>query len=234
MKNELSIIMPVYNESEAIGPVLDKWLATLNSTAIDYAIHVYNDGSRDNTLPILHEYARKHAGKVVIHDKPNSGHGPTILLGYRENCASDWIFQVDSDDELGPDEFMDAWKLRENHDFVIGYRQGRKSPLSRSIVSRMSRTVVGLFYGWGIADVNSPYRLYRNSAFAEFFNKLPEHTFAPNVALAGIAALKKLRIAQIPVQFKDRTTGEASIKKWKLIKAAFRSFGQTIAVRFTI
>ena len=35
--------------------------------------------------------------------KTNSGHGPTILLGYRENSDCAWVFQMDSDDEMGPE-----------------------------------------------------------------------------------------------------------------------------------
>jgi len=90
-RSELAVIIPVFNEEEAIIRVLDKWVSELQRLNINYQIHVYNDGSTDNTLTLLTEYAAGQK-RVVIHDKKNSGHGPTILLGYRENLDKEWIF----------------------------------------------------------------------------------------------------------------------------------------------
>ena len=59
---------------------------------------------------------------LIVHDKLNSGHGPTILQAYRENSDADWIFQTDSDDEIGPEQFEDLWRSRDNYDFLIGRR----------------------------------------------------------------------------------------------------------------
>ena len=53
-------------------------------------------------------------------------------------------------------------------------------------------------------------------------------TFAPNVIISGMAAKKHLRCYEIRVPQHERITGEVSIKKWKLFKAAVRSFVQTI------
>lgn len=101
-RHELCIVVPVYNESGAIGAVLSKWSAMLDSHGIDWQLHAYNDGSRDNSSEILSAVAKRSNGRLVAHDKTNSGHGPTILLGYRENAEHcDWLFQMDSDDEMG-------------------------------------------------------------------------------------------------------------------------------------
>lgn len=219
--------MPVYNEEGAIKTVLDKWIKELNSLKIDYELHVYNDGSTDNTLSILNNVARKNS-KLKIHDKKNSGHGPTILLGYRENVASEWIFQVDSDDEMGPEQFNNLWKNRGQYDFLIGCRDGRNSPLPRKIVSLIAKTTVQLFYGRGVSDVNSPYRLMKSEKFKDLFSLIPDDTFAPNLIISGYACKKKMNIFKVDVSFKERQTGTVSIKKWKLLKAAMKSFMQTI------
>ena len=50
MSERLCVVMPVYNEQDAIGPVLEKWDATLKALDIDYEIRPYNDGSKDNSL----------------------------------------------------------------------------------------------------------------------------------------------------------------------------------------
>ena len=227
---KLAVVMPVYNEEEAIGAVLDKWVAAMDRLGIEYAIHPYNDGSKDDSWKVIQAKAEEYPGKVIAHTKPNGGHGSTILQGYREAAKTgyDWVFQIDSDDEMGPERFPELWNHREAYDFLVGIRDGRKQALPRKIISAFSRLSVRLFYGKSIWDVNTPYRLMRVSAFEEVWNKIPEDTFAPNVIISGMAAKKHLRLFEMPVPQKDRQTGEVSIKKWKLLKAAAKSFWQTI------
>ena len=59
-KIELNVVMPVYNEAGIISEVINKWVKTLKKLDIEFQIHAYNDGSKDNTLQILNKLA---AGK---------------------------------------------------------------------------------------------------------------------------------------------------------------------------
>lgn len=234
MRNiELCLIMPVYNEEGAIAPVIHKWTQELTRLGISFNIHVYNDGSRDGSLFILRSLALENIN-LIVHDKNNSGHGPTILQGYRENSNVEWIFQTDSDDEIGPESFEKLWNNRNHYDFLIGKRIRAHQPLPRKIVSSISRLAVWLFYGDTIYDVNSPYRLMRCAALKDAFISIPDDTFAPNVIISGIVALKRLRVYEIPVAQSARTTGVISIRKWELLKAAAKSLLQTIAYRVSV
>ena len=234
MSEKLCVVMPVYNEQDAIAVVLRKWDAALSVLGIDYVIRPYNDGSKDDSLAVMMHVAGA-MPRVDIRDKPNGGHGNTILTGYREAADNgfDWVFQIDSDDEMGPEKFAELWSCRQNYDFLVGMRDGRVQMLSRKVISFVSRLCVRAFYGKSVWDVNTPYRLMRVSAFKDFFAKIPLTTFAPNVILSGLAARHKLRCFETRVPQHDRTTGEVSIKKWKLLKAAAKSFWQTIAFSFS-
>ncbi len=234
MADKLCVIMPVYNEQDAIGPVLEKWDAALSALGADYQIRPYNDGSKDNSLAVMRQAAKKLGGNVNVRDKKNGGHGNTILTGYREAVADgfDWVFQIDSDDEMGPEKFNELWSRRDDYDFLVGIRDGRIQALPRKIISFVSRLCVRIFYGKSVWDVNTPYRLMRVSAFKDFYARIPLATFAPNVILSGLAARHKLRCFEARVPQHDRTTGEVSIKKWKLLKAAAKSFWQTIVFAF--
>lgn len=233
MSEKLCVVMPVYNEQEAIGPVLEKWAKALDTLGVDYTIRPYNDGSEDNSLSVM-KSAAEHLPRVEVRDKKNGGHGNTILTGYRDAAADgfDWVFQIDSDDEMGPEKFSELWEKRGEYDFLIGIRDGRVQQLPRKIISFVSRLCVRIFYGKSVWDVNTPYRLMRVSVFKDFYAAIPLMTFAPNVILAGLAARHKLRCYEIRVPQHDRTTGEVSIKKWKLLKAAAKSFWQTICFSF--
>ena len=234
MSDRLCVVMPVYNEQDAIGPVLEKWDTALKDLDIDYEIRPYNDGSKDDSLKVMHEVSQRLGERINVRDKKNGGHGNTILTGYREAASDgfDWVFQIDSDDEMGPEKFNELWSRRNDYDFLVGIRDGRVQALPRKIISFVSRLCVRIFYGKSIWDVNTPYRLMRVSAFKPFYEAIPMTTFAPNVILSGLAARHKLRCFETRVPQHDRTTGEVSIKKWKLLKAAARSFIQTIWFSF--
>ncbi|MBF0300839.1 MAG: hypothetical protein HQK51_19170, partial [Oligoflexia bacterium] len=143
------------------------------------------------------------------------------------NNAATWIFQTDSDDETSPADFIKLWEKRESFDFLIGIRSGEassKRPIARKIISFVSRIVVWSLYGRGVSDINTPFRLMRVEKFKKFFDLIPSDTFAPNVILSGIACKNNFRIFETNITTQNRKTGEVSIKKWKLFKAACKSF----------
>ena len=229
---DLTVIIPVYNEEEIIQEVIKTWLSVLKDLSINFEIKVFNDGSTDDTLSKLKEIERDDRRLTII-DKPNSGHGPTILKGYK-SVDSKWIFQVDSDNEMSPDFFSKLWKNKDNLDLIIGLRKNRRSPFTRKLITLVAQLIIKIFYGWGIKDTNAPYRLYRTDKFRSVFKIIPSDIFAPNVILSGYAVKKKLRILEIPVNFKQRTTGSVSIRRFKLLKASCKSLIQTIKCSFFI
>jgi dolichol-phosphate mannosyltransferase len=229
---DVAVVMPVYNEAECICDVLDDWIKELGGLSLAYLLIVLNDGSRDTTAGVLERYSGNPAISII--NKKNSGHGPTILQGYHMAVdGARWVFQVDSDNEIPAEHFISLWSRRDGYDAVIGIRDGRQQPLSRKIISAVSRFVVMLFYGSGISDVNCPFRLMRSDVLQGILKKIPAHTFAPNVAISGFLALTKKWVLNVSVPHTNRQTGEVSIKKWKLLKASVTSFLQIIRIRFT-
>ena len=66
MSDKLCVVMPVYNEQEAIAGVLEKWNAALKALDIDYEIRPYNDGSRDRSLEVMHETAARLGNRICL------------------------------------------------------------------------------------------------------------------------------------------------------------------------
>lgn len=222
---DLTVVMPVYNEAECIEGVVRSWLDVLNSLGLSFSLLLINDGSRDATAQRL-DALRAEPGVRVIH-KPNEGHGPTILQGYRLACAdSEWVFQVDSDDELRAVLFPALWEKRKDHDAVLGVRQGREQSLGRRLLSGGSRWLVRILCGAGIPDVNVPFRLMRCACLATFLDRIPPAMFAPNVAISGILLQRGFRIATVAVPNQDRQTGQSTLVSWRLVGIAARSLAQ--------
>ena len=230
MLHELAVVMPVYNEEECIVGVIRSWREHLNAQGIDHILLIYNDGSKDRTAEVLQQFNTD--SRVRVTNKPNSGHGPTILTGYEEAVQlAPWVFQCDSDDELRAEDFPKLWTAREQYDALFGVRTDRQQAWNRRLISGCSRTTVRWLFGGGVRDVNVPFRLIRAPLLTEIIQKIPPDTFAPNIIIAGAVARRPVRIANIPVRNHPRCTGQPSIADWRLWKYAFRSFRQTLTCR---
>ena len=224
----LSVVMPAYCEERGIVGVVSAWMAELDRLGIDYEFLVYDDGSNDRTREVLQELAAERP-RLIVRSHSNRGHGPTILVGYRE-ARGEWVFQTDSDGEMPAADFEALWKNRRDFDFLVGYRQHRQSTVARRLVTAASRLAVRLLFGRSVRDVNSPYRLMRRASLTKMLRCVPPTTFAPNVVLAGLAARMKLRLYEIPVRHAGQRTVTAALNKWKLWKTAVRCFRQTASI----
>ena len=230
MAHELVLVMPVYNEEQCIADVVRSWYDQFTRLGIDFRMLVLNDGSRDNTadaLAVFHDDE-----KVEVIHKMNSGHGPTILVGYQHAVkVGRWVFQCDSDDEMKPDHFSALWERRGDYDALFGMRSGREQNTGRRFISASSRALVGVLFGQGIADVNTPYRLIRSKLLERIILQIPTDTFAPNVIISGALVRASSRIYNHPVPHEHRRTGTVSIVKWKLWRSVVRAFWQTLWCR---
>ncbi len=222
----LSVVMPAHEEAEAIRGVVTAWDAELAALGVPYEIRVYDDGSRDATADLLAAAAREREHVRVIR-QPNRGHGPTILRGYHE-AEGDWVFQTDSDGEIDAEVFPTLWERRADADLVVGWRLDRRAPLTRRLLTRLSRWTVRLCFGPGVRDPNAPYRLFRGAALARILPAVPATVFAPNVILSGLAIRHGLRIVEVPVPHRGRDPGtRRTARVWR---NAVRSLRETVSV----
>lgn len=230
-KHQLALVMPIYNEEGCILDVVTGWQNELNKLQIDYRMILINDGSKDGTRDRLAYF--KDNDHILVINKPNSGHGPTILNGYNMAVEiAEWVFQVDSDNEMKPDPFFELWSKREKYCALFGIRTNRQQNIGRKVISYASRITVKLLFCDGVTDVNTPYRLIRSSSLKPIIHRMRSDTFAPNVIISGALAFSQVSILNIPVPHEGRKTGSVSIIKWKLWKSAFKSFWQTLVVSY--
>ncbi|WP_405303707.1 glycosyltransferase family 2 protein [Methanobrevibacter sp.] len=113
---EISVVVPVYNVEEFLGECLD---SIVNQTFKDIEIICVNDGSPDNSLEILKEYAARDDRFIVI-DQENGGHAVASNRGI-DIAKGKYLFLMDSDDILDLNAFEHTYKVAEerNVDFVI-------------------------------------------------------------------------------------------------------------------
>ena len=96
---------------------------------------IINDGSKDDTYEKLLSLAESRPYLIPL-TKPNGGHGPTVIYGYRYAIeqGADYIFQTESDGQTVPSEFEGFWEKRKKYDAVIGKRPVRGDGQDRAFV----------------------------------------------------------------------------------------------------
>jgi len=97
---KVSIIMPMYNQENYIRECLE---SVINQTLKDIEIIVVNDGSKDKSLEIVQEYAKKDP-RIIIIDKPNTGYGDSMNVGINR-ATGEYIGIVETDDFVALDMY---------------------------------------------------------------------------------------------------------------------------------
>lgn len=229
----LSIVMPVYNEEECIERVVRSWLAV--AAMHGGTLIAVDDGSKDHTGETLDRLAAENPRLRVVHQK-NAGHGAAVLRGYHAalQTKSEFVFQVDSDDEFSPADFELIWKRRHESPFILGWRKHRQAPKHRRIISKGAADLAIAMFGKVPRDPNIPFRLMRADLLATLLPVLPRNIFAPNLFLSVLARWAGIDTLDIPIQHRNRATGTVSILGWKLVKVCLRSARELIAFRIKI
>ncbi len=230
--------MPAYNEEECITKVVTNWIIFLERFIGSGTFHfiVVNDGSKDETGKILDGLEHEHSQLMVVHQE-NGGHGKAVIEGYAKaiSLGSEWIFQVDSDDQFEISDFAKLWENRNKSKFILGYRRIRYDAVSRLLITRILRFALFVFFGENILDSNIPFRLMEGDFLSMLLKKLPdEYPFAPNIFLAVLARKNGQQTIDIPVKHKDRQTGTISILRWNLLRVCFRSLKELIVFRASL
>jgi len=222
---ELIAVMPVYNEAVNISGVVSEWLVAFAREGIAHRLITVNDGSTDNTLSILQQLQAQSGDRLLVLDKPNSGHGRSCRVGYEtalQNGAP-WIFQIDSDGQCDPAFFNDFWTKRNEADCVFGRRISRGDGAVRRLIQIATRFLTMIATGCDLKDANVPYRLIKREALQKALQRVPSDFDMQNVALTF--ALKRdpsLRWAYVPIRFRARQGGTNSINLSKIARMGWQ------------
>lgn len=224
MNQKLYIVIPAYNEEENIEQVIHQWHKIIQQIGPESRLVIFNDGSKDKTFEIMQKVALNCPQFIPV-SKANSGHGSTCLFAYNYaiEAGADFVFQTDSDGQTNPEEFMDFWKIRNEFDFVIGYRVQRQDGFSRVIVTNVLKATVWLIFGERVKDCNTPFRLMKSVKLKPILDFVPKDFFLSNVIISMLIVKRSEAHTWLPITFKPRQGGVNSIDFKKIVKIGYKA-----------
>jgi len=202
----VSVIVPAYDEEEAIGDQVRAVHDALAGTGIQHEIIVVDDGSGDQTAD---EAAR--AGARLVQHAENRGYGASIktgLLAAKHNT----IVITDADGTYPPDQIPQLLAMLNTADMVVGARTGTNVaiPWARRPAKWLLRWLATYIVGHPIPDLNSGLRAFRRDCVTQYLPILSNRfSFTTTVTLALLA--DGYSIVYHPISY-HRRVGKSKIK----------------------
>ena len=215
MKKLVSLVVPCYNEEEAL-PIL---IAELNRVAnsiegYEFEYILVNDGSKDGTLSVMRSLAKTERRVRYLSFSRNFGKEPAILAGLRAS-KGDYVATMDADLQDPPELIPRMLEILEEGrcDNVASRRVNRKGePVIRSFFARQFYRVMRHMTHIEIADGARDYRMMTRQ-MVDAILSLPEY----NRFSKGIFAWVGFDTEWLEFENVERSAGETKWSFWKLV-----------------
>jgi len=212
----LSIIIPVYNEQQTIGEIVDRVCAAPIGD-IEKEIIIANDGSSDGTRNIIAARAWSSDPRVKIYDSPiNLGKGAAVRLGLHF-ATGDIVLIQDADLELDPNECLHLITpiLDGRTSVVYGSRFLRPTAhirLRTKLANRLLTMVTNVLFGARLTDMETAYKVMRMEVIRSIRLRAVGFDFEPE--LTAKLLLSGRQIIEVPIGYHPRRENEGKKIRW--------------------
>ena len=217
------VIMPTYNERANLPIVAEGLMRHANVRLL-----VVDDDSPDGTGAIADDLSRQYPGRIdVLHRTGRRGLGRSYLDGFRAALAgsADVICQMDADLSHDPVHLPALVAATAGADLVIGSRYVTNGaivnwPLRRLFLSRFANRYIRTVTRLRARDCTSGYRCWRRATMATLpLDRISSDGYSFLVETLFMAARRGARIAEVPITFVERRTGESKLSSGVLIES---------------
>jgi 4-amino-4-deoxy-L-arabinose transferase-like glycosyltransferase len=204
----ISLVIPAYNEAEALGRAIAEADVALRRIAERYEIIVVDDGSHDATAEVVRSAAASsQAIRLICHDE-NRGYGAALRTGFAA-AKCDLVVFTDADCQFDLAELERFVLLARDYHVVCGYRIDRQDSPLRCLYSRGYNMLCRTLLGTRVRDVDCALKLFRRSSLAGL--QISGDGFLVNSELLTQASQRGLRIVEVGVTHRPRTQGRSSV-----------------------
>lgn len=207
-KPPVSVVIPAYNEQNAIGEQVKSVRQILSSHDLTFEIIVVDDGSSDKTAA-----EALNAGAQLLHHQDNRGYGASLKTGILA-AQYDVIVIIDADGTYPAEYIPEVVAKLDDSDMVVGARMGDKVnvPWMRQPAKYFLRKLAAYIAEQPIPDLNSGLRAFRRDCVRQYFSILPNRfSFTSTITLAYM--VDDYFVVYMPIDYRRRV-GRSKIVPW--------------------
>ncbi|MBI4014258.1 MAG: glycosyltransferase family 2 protein [Candidatus Rokubacteria bacterium] len=195
----VSVVVPVYNEQDNVGPLLDALRDALEGLGRPYELVVVDDGSTDHTAARLREATVRVLALRVVRLRGNFGQTAALAAGF-DLARGELIVTMDGDRQNDPADIPRLVdKLKEGYDVVSGWRRDRKDPYwRRRLPSQVANALISWITGVHLHDYGCALKVYRREILRDIALYGEMHRFLPALARWVGATVGELPVAHWP------------------------------------
>lgn len=219
-----SVVLPVYNESGNLEPLLRELEEVLQGLGEPFEVIAVDDGSSDGSVEELERLRLRWPWLRVIRHRFNAGQSAAFLTGF-SRARGRVVITMDADGQNDPRDLpMMLRHLTGNVVAVCGVRQQRQDSWVRRISSRMANT----FRNWvtrdRVQDAGCALRVMRREALVELLPFHGLHRFLPT-----ILRYQGFEVVEVPVSHRPRVRGQS---KYGIRNRLWRGLVDCLGIRW--
>ncbi len=212
-KPEVSLVVPVLNEEGNISDLYEQITFAMKGK-YHYEVIFVDDGSSDNSLPMLRMIQRSDKAVRVVSFSKNFGQTAALSAGF-DHARGEIIAALDADLQNDPADIpVMIERLREGYDIVSGWRKRRRDKaLTRRLPSLIANWIIAKITGVRLHDFGCTLKVYRREVLEQTKLYGEMHRFIP-----ALASWNGARICEMAVNHHPRTAGVAKYGLGRTLK----------------
>jgi len=219
-----SVVIPLYNEQESAGPLLERVSAVFASPQ-DFEIICIDDGSTDGTFDVLehhkHELSSRGTRLSIIKFEKNCGQSAAFDAGFK-HARADVIITMDGDLQNPPEEIPRLLEALKSHDVAIGWRHRRNDSFAKKIAGRTANYIRNAFLKDDAHDTGCSLKAFKREVITKIHLYNGMHRFFP-----ALVKMEGFSVAEVKVSHERRKWGSS---KYGTFRRAIPAFFDLLAV----
>ena len=216
---KVSIIIPVFNEQQTIGKILDQ-VSKSDTLSLEKEIIIVDDCSTDKTKEILRKKENK-SGYHIYYKSLNEGKGACLKEGI-SHSSGDIVIIQDADLEYTPEDYPTLLKpiTRGYADVVYGSRFINSNPhrvlyFYHYIANKFITTLSNILTNLNLTDIETGYKVFRGDIIRNIAPHLKSKGFGfePEIT-SRLSKQKRIRIYEVGISYFGRTYEEGKKINW--------------------
>jgi len=230
----VSILVPLYNEDEYVGVILQRAATARLPGNLSREIIVVDDGSTDDSAAVVEEVASQHPGLItLLRSARNRGKGAAIRTAI-QHARGEYCVIQDADLEYNPSDYMQLLQPLVDGvaDAVFGSRftvSGRRRVLYywHTVANRCLTALCNIVADLNLTDVQTGYKAARTSLLRSIPIRSDRFGIEPELTIK--LSKRGARLYEVPISYEGRTyedgkkigTGDAFEAVWIICRYAF-------------